>query len=245
MKSSDDKLTDFLSSQTSKITAYILQTFIKLITALPFLLSLFYYTENKFSALLLALAFVPFSSPSIKMKHLVLPTPFAQFPFEFIVGFRKSFVFFIMAYFLSVAGVVVHNSNLALFSIALVFMTCINYYSVVEDEFHVWVFSLTPRQFLNQKLYAALRNAIVLVLPILIISLPFFFLDFLYFLLMVFVSALFLASIVFAKYSAYPNNMHLLSGLSIALCLSFPPILILILPYFYKKAIQSLSNYLR
>jgi len=49
------------------------------------------------------------------------------------------------------------------------------------------------------------------------------------------------ASIIFAKYSAYPSEMSILEGLLYAVGLSFPPLLLIIIPIFYKKSLRNLN----
>ncbi|MEI6411908.1 MAG: ABC transporter permease, partial [Bacteroidota bacterium] len=55
---------------------------------------------------------------------------------------------------------------------------------------------------------------------------------------------LFLATTVLAKYSAYPREMSVPQGLIFGLCLWFPPIIIVMIPLYYKQAIKRLNAYL-
>ena len=43
-----------------------------------------------------------------------------------------------------------------------------------------------------------------------------------------------------AKYSTFVSEINLPEGIIIAFAISFPPLILLIIPYFYTKSIQNL-----
>ena len=55
----------------------------------------------------------------------------------------------------------------------------------------------------------------------------------------------FLMLIILAKYAAYPAEMNLPEGIMIALCLIFPPLLLGLIPFFYRKAVNKLTFLLK
>jgi hypothetical protein len=210
----------------------------------PFVLALLYAHHVLLACALLLVPFVPFTISPLNLQHRVIPTPFSHRPFEFIVGFRKSVFVFLVAYFFAVAAVFASNLNLALFAILLIYFTCMNFYVLLEDDYHVWIHAQSPQNFLKQKIYTAIRFSFFLSAPIVLTCLPFFLLDIPLLLAGVLLGSIYLGSMVVAKYSVFPNDMHMLTGFMIALSVTFPPILLLLVPYLYRKAVQSLSIYL-
>jgi len=58
------------------------------------------------------------------------------------------------------------------------------------------------------------------------------------------IGLLFLWTMVLGKYADYPREMSLPAGMILTSSLFFPPILLVIMPFFYKKSIKSLNWYL-
>jgi hypothetical protein len=172
-------------------------------------------------------------------------TPFSKRPFEFTIGFRNTFYLFFMAYTLAIIAVSVSNFNLGVFAMLLVFATTLSYYSKPENEYYVWAHSLKPKAFLLGKIKTALLFSSLIALPIAIILaifnpqnigiLSLFFL----------VGWAFLISIIVGKYAAYPDEMNITQGVFFALCIWFPPILIVLIPYLFKQSQNRLSNLLK
>jgi Trk-type K+ transport system membrane component len=55
----------------------------------------------------------------------------------------------------------------------------------------------------------------------------------------------FLTAIIVTKYSAYPDEMNIPQGILLAVCLWFPPILIVLIPYLFQKSENQLSSLLK
>jgi hypothetical protein len=51
----------------------------------------------------------------------------------------------------------------------------------------------------------------------------------------------FLCTIILAKYAAYPHEINLPEGTLVAISISFPPVLLALIPYLYFKAIRKLN----
>lgn len=172
---------------------------------------------------------------------LRVPTPFFRKPFEFTVGFRKTFFLFPVAYFITIMAIFVNNFNLGVFALLLVFLTVITYYLKPENEFYVWSFSLTPEQFLKEKIKTALTFSFLLALPVLV-ALGISFVHYLTLLAIVLIIAYaFFVAVILAKYSVYPGEINLPQGVAIVLCLLFPPFLLVIIPYFFVQSKKKLS----
>ncbi len=100
-KLSEPKRNDFLKSIFSKRSYLKLRVVENLIYSIPFLFFMAYKGLFVFvlflSALAISIALFNFSTN----LSFTLPTPFGKKPFEFIVGFRKTFFLFPIAYFLT------------------------------------------------------------------------------------------------------------------------------------------------
>ncbi len=174
-----------------------------------------------------------------------LPTPFHKKPFEFLTGFRKTFYLIPFAYIVTGIAIYVDNFNLGLFGLLLPFLLSLSYYAKPEHEYFVWSFAATPAQFLLEKLKTASIYASFLPTPILVALLVFYPLQAEYLLLAILAGVGFLWTVILAKYSAYPNEMGLGEGIVIASAIYFPPLLLVLIPYFYTKSIKKLSILLR
>jgi len=176
--------------------------------------------------------------------QFTLPTPFGKRPFEFVVGFRKTFYLHVLAYFLTVMAVVVGNFNLGVFSLLVVFVVCLAYYADLEPDFYVWVHAQSPKAFLWEKIKTALLYSSHLCLPV-VVTLAIFFGENIHILLAVlFLGYLYLATMILAKYAAYPHTIGLPQSILLAMSFSLPPLLLFTMPLFYKNAIKRLNQVL-
>lgn len=179
-----------------------------------------------------------------RSDQFTLPTPFGKRPFEFVVGFRKTFYLYGLAYFLTIMAVVVDNFNLGAFSMLGVFVACLSYYGDLEPGFYVWVHAQGPKAFLWEKIKTALLYSTLLCLPV-VATLAIFFWGNAYIILAVlFVGNLYLTTMILAKYSAYPQAIGLPQSILLAMSLTLPPLLLFIIPFFYKNSIKHLNRVL-
>ncbi|MBK9488196.1 MAG: ABC transporter permease [Haliscomenobacter sp.] len=212
---------------------------------LPFVVFLCLKTEFLLAPglLLAALALSLFNSGN--RLSLTIPTPFFRFPFEFTIGFRKYWLLYLIAYFVAWKAIEVDNFNLGAGSLAFVCLLAMSHYALPENDYYVWMYNCTPRQFLLKKTATAWLYLSMLTLPLMVLLSIFSGtkLDFLYLVLGL---GLFLIwAMILAKYSAYPREMSLPQALFLALACGFHPCLLLVLPLFYKRAIQRLNTYLQ
>ena len=215
-----------------------------LIYAFPFALFLIYKEEFVMSFLLMVSSLLLVIFNFNVNLNFTIPTPFGKKPFEFVTGFRKTFFIFPFAYLLTYAAIAVNNFNLGIFSLLLVGLVCLSYYLKPENEYYVWSYCLTPKDFLIEKLKIGLLYFTVLSLPI-VISLGVFFYNEIGILLVFFIiSYAYIIAIILAKYSAFPDEMSLPQGILIALSFMFPPILIGLIPYFYSLSVKRLTTLL-
>lgn len=172
------------------------------------------------------------------------PTPFSRTPFEFLVGFRASILLVLLAYFLTVMAWKVDNFNLGLFSLLLLFLLSLGYYGKPEDRFYVWIYQVGPKAFLWHKLKSALWHSSILAAPV-TLSLLLFYPENLWIVLAVqILGYLYLSCMVLAKYLNFPHQINLAQSIVIGISFAFPPLLLVLIPFFYHKSLQKLKEVL-
>jgi len=240
-KLSEPKRNDFLKSIFNTYNYKKLRIVENIIYCLPFTLFLIYKKQFVFSITLNLFVICTMLFNFSTNLNAVIPTPFSKKPFEFTVGFRKSFYVFPIAYFLTYISVSVGNFNLGIFSMLLIGIICFSYYSKIENDYFVWNYNLSPKEFLIEKTKTCLLFFTFLILPI-IITLGFSFISQIDILIVfILLCYAYLITIIFAKYSSFPNDMSISQGILIGLSLVFPPILILFIPLFYSQSIKKLN----
>jgi hypothetical protein len=243
-KLSDSKRNDFLKSIFKKNKYRKLRAIENIIYALPFTLFLIFINQFVFSAILNLLVILITLVSFNRNLNVTIPTPFSQKPFEYTVGFRKTFFVFPIAYFLTYISVTVGNFNLGIFSMLLIGITCFSYYPKIENEYYIWNYNLSSKEFLLEKTKTCLINFTLLSLPI-VVTLGILFFDQLDILMVFFLASYaYLTAIIFAKYSSFPNEMNMSQGILIAISLMFPPILLIFIPLFYSQSIKKLKSVL-
>jgi hypothetical protein len=238
---SEKNRTEFLLSTFGDKTKNKLRIIENLIICIPFFIILIY--KNQFlEASILLLVSIVFAFLKLQdVLNITLSTPFSKNLFEFSVGFRKTFFIFPIAYILTIIAIKVDNLNLGIFSFLLLFLTTMGFYSKPENEYYVWIYKSNAMQFLKNKLLSASKNVTLLVSPIIITLLLYFTSEFQLVLIFFIAGMLFQWTIILAKYSVYPQEMNLIEGIIIALSFYFPPLLLAIIPFFYKKSIKKLK----
>lgn len=243
-KLSEKDRTDFLISTFGDKTKKKIRILENLFVCVPFV-SILIYKYNFLEAGILFVLSIILALISFQTNfNFTIPTPFSKRPFEFSVGFRRTFLIFPIAYALTVIAINVGNLNLGIFSMLLIFLTTLSFYTKPEHEYYVWIHAETPKSFLKDKIIVATKFVTLLVAPILLSLLIFYPTEFGMILLFFLIGILFLWTIIFAKYSAYPDEMNLPEGVIIAVSIFFPPILLFIIPFFYSKSINKLKTIL-
>ncbi len=233
---SEIKRNDFLKLCFSEYEFRSLRIVENLIISMPFLFFLLYMQHFLSSVILILLtgtmALVNFRTT----LYFTLPTPFSKKPFEFTMGFRNTFYIIIIAYLLVVFSFVAHNFNLGIFSMLLIYAVTLGYYGVLENNFYVWNYAMNARQFLFSKIRTALVYSSFLVLPVSLVLGIAFSGEIENILIVMLVGWCFNAFMIVSKYATYPGDPGIFRGVLIALCLSFPPVLIVLIPYLFRKS---------
>ena len=235
------KRNDFLKLIYNSYNCYKLRVLENFILSFPFLVFLTYKGFFIHASVLIALAvFGAFYSFGIN-TNFIMPTPFGNKPFEFTIGFRKTFLILLGIYFLTYMSVAVENFNLGIFSIISVACVCLTYYFKPEKDYFVWSFNLDPKEFLVYKIKISILFFALLSMPVVLIIVLFFIENILIIIGFWCFSFVYLITVVLAKYSVYPNKMHLPQLFLILLSFKFPPTLLVIIPYFYFQSIKKLN----
>lgn len=231
---------DFLVNTFSKKDYQTIRLLENGAVIVPFLGLLVFHQNYMETCVLIGVAFIMSFLKTKSSWNKSIPTPFSKNPFEFTIGFRSSILVILLAYAIVVGSIALNNFNFGIAGLVLLYITALTFYLQPEPAYYVWIYACTPKQFLKLKLTTALRQSSLLALPLIITLLIAFPASWIYVLLFTLVGQLFLLTIILAKYSAFPNEINLPEGIMIALCISFPPFLFVLIPYFYSKAIKKL-----
>lgn len=216
-----------------------------LIIIIPFIIFLIYRLQF-YSIIILTVLSVLFALLSFRTTgNFTIPTPFYKRPFEFTVGFRNTFFLFIITYGLTIIAIAVNNFNLGVFSLMFTFLIILYYHLNPENEYFVWIYSLTPAKFLIEKIKTAFIFSFYLSIPILLILSIFYFEHIGILLLFFLLGYLYLTTVILAKYAAYPNEIDLVQGIIMAICLVMPPLLIVVIPFFANQSANELKKFLK
>ena len=244
IKLTDRKRNEFLKLCFSENNYLKLRFLENLVAIMPFVLFLVYQKSYPAIPVLVVFAailtFIDFNTS----LNFNIPTPFYKRPFELTVGVRYTLFIFPIAYFLTYISVSVGNFNIGVFSMLLVFMITLSYYSKLENEYYVWSFSLTPKEFLAEKIKTGLPYSTLAIIPIVIPLGIYFYPQLETLVTFVILGYSYIITLILAKYSVYPNEMNIPQGILIAISFIFPPILVGIIPYFYHQSSKRLNGIL-
>jgi hypothetical protein len=175
----------------------------------------------------------------------VIPTPFYKNPFEFIVGFRKSFFVIVAAYFIAFMAIKVNNVGLGYAVIILLCFVCSSFYSKPEPAFYVWQSSRNPKTFIHQKMALASLHFSLLLLPIVIVFCFRFPSSISNVLLIFFAGLFFVLTSLLSKYASFPQALSPTKAMALMFTAWFPPLLIVFTYVFYFQSIKSLQTILK
>jgi len=215
-----------------------------LLVTIPFFIGLLCYGVWIYALGLLVIAIYLALIPWSPKWGLRIPSPFAHFPFEFTVGFRKTLGVHLLLYLLTFMSIRVDNFNLGIFALLVMILTCLSYYANPERVYFVWIYSRTPAAFLFEKFKIATSYLILACFPILLALMIAFSSNIWILLGLLILGIFFMLTIILAKYSVFPKVVNVPQALLLAIGFSFPPFLLFLIPFFYKKAISRLHYYL-
>ncbi len=216
-----------------------------LLCAIPFSIFLVFKNQYLLSILTLVLSSIlSLLNTGIRVKFQV-PSPFSKHPYEFTVGFRRFYLFILGIYLLTFIAIYYNNLNLGLFSLLLIYLLCMVFYSHLDPVFYVWIHARSPKIFLINKIKTALLYGFCLSL-IIVIPLIFFYKNEIQIIIITSVIGIFyIISGVLAVYVNYPKQMTVSQQLQLSFGILIPPLLLLVIPNFYSQAINRLKPYLK
>ena len=218
--------------QKIRIAEYIL-------LALPVILFLLWKAAFLSAVGLLILAFIMSFLPDIKIAGQSLPTPFGRFPFEFPVGFRKSFAGFILTTILLGIGLKVDNFNLGMFALVMVYGIFLSYFSLAEPLTYIRFFACSKSEFLQKKMKTAALYSLAFAMSYALVLGGFYPEKILFIIAVLLLGVLYVWAALLGKYAAYPSALNILQGFALGFSLMFPPLLLIIIPWFYKLALKN------
>ena len=240
-KLSDRNRNDNLESIFPSQDYFVLRLIENGLFALPFISCLLFEKEYLTILILITITGLMAFVRTNQYFNKTLPTPFKKFPFEFIVGFRKTFWIVIIAYFLIVKSIQVGNYNLGIFGLALIFIISMFYYHKPESEYFVWIHNYRTVDFIKKKILTSFVCISILSFLGLLGMMVGFLSNWTTTILVYFVGYVILGSMIVAKYSAYPHEMNIPQGILYALSLMFPPMLAVAIWIFYSQSKKKLE----
>lgn len=209
----------------------------------PFFISLLFVDGKLILVSWSVLLFITVRPLRIKIFRSI-PTPFKNYPVILPSGFRRLFVLHFLLILFGVFAIVIGNYNLALFTIVGQWIVLVGYYHKSEPVEYVWIYSLNPSRFLKKQMKDGWIGASIIILPLLIFliltNMEAWYLPIVIFIL----GILNLTNLILLKYTDFPDETALSNGVIASLGVLLPPLLIFMLPYFYRKAKTNLKQVL-
>ncbi|MBD1434411.1 hypothetical protein H8B06_16390 [Sphingobacterium sp. DN00404] len=211
---------------------------------LPFIPIAIYEREWLLIILLLLLGMV-FTIISIKrIETRNIPTPFRSSAFEFIILFRRLWLLLVICYALAGISIYFDNINLPVVLLGITVLMALGAYDIIEDEYIVWNNALSASRFITYKIRTGSIQLSILIAPFILLLLLFGMPIFLWGILCWVSGLLLLILVILMKYAAYPRRIGITETIACMIIVMIPILLVAAYPYYYKKAIQNLKQYL-
>ncbi len=216
-----------------------------MLCAIPF--SIFLVFRNQYLISLLTFILSGFISliNNVRWMRFQIPSPFSKRPYEFTIGFRRFYFIIIGIYSLTFISIIYNNLNLGLFSLILIYLLCLIFYSHLDPIFYVWIHAQSPKIFLRNKIKTALFYSFCLSLMIILPLIYFYKNEIQIIILTVLAGIFYMVAGVLAAYVNFPKQMTVSHQLQLCFGILFPPILVLVIPNFYSQAVIRLKVYLK
>jgi hypothetical protein len=216
-----------------------------LIFALPFFIFLLAKKQYAigFAMIILSLFISLFNNGT--KSGFVIPSPFSKRPFEFTIGFRRTFWLLAIIFALTVISIIYSNFNLGIFCLLGLFLVCLTYYTGQEPVFYVWIHAQSPKEFLIKKMKTALYYSFLLSLSIAIPLICFNPANVWIVVIILAIGLLDMVLIVVGIYSNYPVRLNLIQNIQLGIAILFPPFLLYAIPNLYTQSIRRLNVILK
>jgi len=232
---------DPFSSVIPRKKILLIKTGIAIACMIPFVINYVYTQQYLY---ILALPFIALALSMVRVQHTSvwdIWTPFKKIPFESIIFFRRFVLFFPIAGYVLFQAIQVENYNLAAACIFFLSMFYISVIALTEEEYYVWIYNKTPNAFLLHKLKHLTVSYYALCAPFLVFTIYFFMSTWHMSVILTIVLWLYLTLILFLKYTVFPKTINVLEVLILSACVLIPPLLLLAVPWSFRKATRTLA----
>lgn len=231
---------DFLKNTYPKETYYRIRRVENLLLAMPFVLFLIAKGDWQVGSGLLITSIIMALVNIRKSFAFTIPTPFPRQAFEFIMGFRYTFIIIGLGYLLTYIALRVDNFNLGVFSLVVILLDIIVFCLITEEDYFVWLYSMNARRFLFSKIKTSIYCSFLLCLPsALALSIVYpgrlnviFGVEG--------VGMIMVIMMLLSKYSAFPGGMSTRKSVIVAMALMMPLLVLYTIPAFYFEAKKQL-----
>lgn len=235
----------FLKSVFPPIKFFKIRLIENLLAAVPF--SIFLVLKNYYfiSVLNIVLSCILSLHNKVGLTRFQIPSPFSKNPYEFTVGFRRTYLVILAIYTMTFISIYIHNFNLGLLSLLSIFLLCSTFYSELDPIYYVWIHSQCSEVFLRNKIKTALLYSLCLSLVILLPLIIFNFFRIGIVLLTGLIGLLYVVLGILAAYVNFPMRKTSSQNVQFYFGIFIPPLLLFIIPNMYYQANRRLKDYLK
>ena len=239
---SDTRRNDFLKANFSTGHYYSIRLLENLLISLGTLVLCLLHGHYLLAGLLLAFAAIFLFSSTTSLWKRSIPTPFTAKPFEFSIGFRKTWLLLAVLYALGFIGLAVGNVNLGLFCLFGICGCSVLYYQDPEPLLVHWNQCRRPLPFLRYKMWRGIIQLSLLLAPLLLGLAVLHPSGFYKGAIVWGLGLLLVPFMVCLKYAVFPRRLNATEASMVALCVMFYPLILAVIPYYCIKAIDNLKR---
>lgn len=221
-----------------------IRIFENILLVAPFVVFLIYQLAYIPALLLLLFSIVIIWTLSYTDLQVTIRTPFSKWPYEYAIGLRKTWPLFLFNLFLTSMAISVGNFNLGIFTLAVVTFISLSFYGQPDRQIYIWIHAMSPKTFLSYKIKPVVAYHFILSLPTLILLLTFFFEHSFIIIGIFLLGYLYLITIILSRYLNHPQVPNLGQSILLGIGFAAPPLLLLLIPYFYIQSKKQLREIL-
>lgn len=211
------------------------------IIAIPFIITLLLHQYLIYAALLFLISIALSLVPKIQFGNKAIQSPYYHWPYEFSIGFRRTYILLFFLLIIFCIGLYVENYNLSLVIILIIQLIFMSYYIEADEHYAIWLHKPCAKKFLSKKILIALWYSFAstfLLVILLLISNPN---DYILILGLYLLSFIFLVSIILMRYACYPRAINIPEIIIMILAVIFPPLLLIIIPFYIQKSLDKIK----
>jgi hypothetical protein len=132
-----------------------------------------------------------------------------------------------------------------MFTLILNMAVICSFYLQEENAYYVWQYAMTPAQFLFYKTRTAFIYSLLTNSPVMLALCIFSPSNILAVIICFLLGFTYLTLLIMIKYNAFPEKPGVPESIVIAVCLIFPPLLAVMIPYMSNRAAKQLNQILK